>query len=738
MRARRPSRVVIDQERKTEYWRELFEGMESLGKFKLDAQSQTDLTARILMLGLVTDKRTRDPNEKPNPRNVIIGLDKAMMARLTELNNGKPVKMDPKVAPLEKIARMEKAIQVLEARKEKEEEEEAAKVKEKIGELQSTLVETQKKKEEQRETNRRTMQLELSNLRESMAKMQQEQNATTAAAAQSANKEVGEMAAKMNRLEAALRMMNEERKKGVEDKETILLKRKLALFEQKFKDLEAQKTVDAKAQEADGLRDKLLLMEDKLQKMERRKSMSMTMMMKEKMEQVEKQLEMLRAQGGGPAAAAGGGAEVNQKMARLEAELKKLQTTQITPAMVNDEETVALRNHIKKLEGGLLQAEKNMEAQRLRVEQERMKAMEERRKEEAEFREAQRKREQELLKRIQMMEQRLQQSSGGDPALAKRLERMEQNMQTAARGGGDSDPAVAQKLADMERKLQETQRALLEERETTKAFMSMAPTEGPALEQWQSQAQIAWLQKTNMDLMKKLEESTRLMDEKMKAMANMQFSGGGGGVRNTGLSYKEINEKLATIQAELFDENTPAQRQEELNIEYEKYIQELEQTPEYQKELEDQAEKWRQENEPINQQALRDVRLNLRGLGDQGCLELFKTKPELKLTLFTHDQIIKKHANDFNSLTTQALNEQEARALYAAMPKFRREQEKQVQWVNSLKEKIITEASKPKRPPPAPIAPKKKVAIKKPPAGKAAGGGGDFLAELLAKRERKD
>lgn len=64
--------------------------------------------------------------------------------------------------------RMEKAIQVLEARKKKEEQAEAQKVQEKIAELQTTIVKTQEKKDKERETNRRTMKLELSNLREAM------------------------------------------------------------------------------------------------------------------------------------------------------------------------------------------------------------------------------------------------------------------------------------------------------------------------------------------------------------------------------------------------------------------------------------------------------------------------------------------------------------------------------------------------------------------------------------------
>jgi len=64
--------------------------------------------------------------------------------------------------------------------------------------------------------------------------------------------------------------MKKERKK-VEDKETLLLKRKLALFEQKFKEMEETKKVQQSEQESNELRDKLLLMEDKLTKMEKRK-----------------------------------------------------------------------------------------------------------------------------------------------------------------------------------------------------------------------------------------------------------------------------------------------------------------------------------------------------------------------------------------------------------------------------------------------------------------------------------
>jgi len=124
-------------------------------------------------------------------------------------------------------------------------------------------------------------------------------------------------------------------------------------------------------------------------------------------------------------------------------------------------------------------------------------------------------------------------------------------------------------------------------------------------------------------------------------------------------------------------------------------------------------------------------------MGDAGVLDLLKTKPELKLVLRTPEQLLKLHERDFTSLTTQNLSLQEARALYAAMPSFRKEQEKQVAWVDSLKNKIETEMSKPAKAPPPPIPAAKKVTMPKAPK-KAAGGGGDFLAELLAKRAQKD
>jgi len=102
------------------------------------------------------------------------------------------------------------------------------------------------------------------------------------------------------------------------------------------------------------------------------------------------------------------------------------------------------------------------------------------------------------------------------------------------------------------------------------------------------------------------------------------------------------------------------------------------------------------------------------------------------------DQINKKHVNDFKGLTTQNLTLEEARALYACMPEFRKDQEVQLSFVGQLKEKIENEVKKPKIKPPPPISATKTVVMKKPVTKPGQqDGGGDFLQELMKKRKQQ-
>jgi len=242
--------------------------------------------------------------------------------------------------------------------------------------------------------------------------------------------------------------------------------------------------------------------------------------------------------------------------------------------------------------------------------------------------------------------------------------------------------------------------------------------------------------------MQKITDSTKLIDEKMSQMKNMTISGGGGAaIPKSGLSYDDINKKLSDLQAKLFDENTDEREREQLNIEYEKLITELEQTPEYKKEQDDIKERWKTENTPLNKDAFDRVVTDLKSKTDQQQQQIYSRKPELKLLLRTPDSLLKAHINDFKTLSTQNLDEDEARGLYHNMPKFRPDQEKQCEWVEQLKQKIETEKGKPKKKPPPPIQATKKVVIKKvEPVEEAAddGGGGGFLEELLKKRKKRD
>jgi len=65
-----------------------------------------------------------------------------------------------------------------------------------------------------------------------------------------------------------------------------------------MKQLEEEKSLKAQAENADGLKDKLVLMEEKLAKMERRKSVSITMMMQQQMQKLESELATVKSQKG--------------------------------------------------------------------------------------------------------------------------------------------------------------------------------------------------------------------------------------------------------------------------------------------------------------------------------------------------------------------------------------------------------------------------------------------------------
>jgi hypothetical protein len=312
--------------------------------------------------------------------------------------------------------------------------------------------------------------------------------------------------------------------------------------------------------------------------------------------------------------------------------------------------------------------------------------------------------------------------------------------------GGDNSQ-VNKQMEEMAKRMRETEARLENEKKTSAIFMQVLnQKQGGELESVTKDLTIAMLKQQTEELMRRLEAQSHRMEDKFSALSsqieNVVKMGPGPGsaaIQKSGLSYKEIQDKMEEIQKKLFDPDIEERESESLNIEYEKLITELESTAEYKKEQEDVVKKWKEENNPLNSKALEKTRSFLESLSPMKKAAALKRKPELKFIECTPDQIMKKHINDFKGLTTQNLTMEEARALYGVMPDFRKDQESQLMFLGQLKDKIELEMKKPKEKAPPPIVAKKPVVFKKPPPGKpgASGdaGGGDFLAELVKKRK---
>eukprot|EP00026_Physarum_polycephalum_P003126 Phypoly_transcript_03135.p1 GENE.Phypoly_transcript_03135~~Phypoly_transcript_03135.p1 ORF type:complete len:786 (+),score=197.39 Phypoly_transcript_03135:146-2503(+) len=234
----------------------------------------------------------------------------------------------------------------------------------------------------------------------------------------------------------------------------------------------------------------------------------------------------------------------------------------------------------------------------------------------------------------------------------------------------------------------------------------------------------------------KLEKLDKL-DELLRKLDSMKMGihvGGGMGDGGDGRGYAELKAELEALQAIIMDEtNKYTQKQkEEANINYEKVSQEYQQTPEYKKEVAAALEERRRKNEPLNKAALEKmIRVYTpEAIRDNPDIkERVKQNPELTLIGMDPKIILAKHQNDFQQYMLRNLTMDELRAVRASLPKFRNDQKRQTDWVETLENKIETVAKSPPKPPT-----KKAPAIKiktKPP-----GEGGDFLSELMKKRKQ--
>jgi len=313
--------------------------------------------------------------------------------------------------------------------------------------------------------------------------------------------------------------------------------------------------------------------------------------------------------------------------------------------------------------------------------------------------------------------------------------------------GGGANQALVKQMEEMQKRIAQTEAVYKKESSTNQMLKNFMNKEGPMMSTAEKDNEIDNLKKTTELLMQRLEAmssefNTQVegLNKKIEKIPVGMPGSGAQVVRNTGMSYDEIQQKMADIQARLFDESIEERESEALNIEYEKLVTELESTKEYQAERAAEAQKWKDENHPLNKDALQKLKAELASFPPMKKTAALKRKPELKFLDCDHDQIMKKHVNDFKGLTTQNLSLEEARALYGCLPEFRKDQEFQLQFVGQLKEKIETEMKKPKIKPPPPIVAKQPLVFKPKPqrggGGAGGDGGGDFLAELMKKRKQ--
>jgi hypothetical protein len=134
------------------------------------------------------------------------------------------------------------------------------------------------------------------------------------------------------------------------------------------------------------------------------------------------------------------------------------------------------------------------------------------------------------------------------------------------------------------------------------------------------------------------------------------------------MSYEAIQAKMNEIQKKLFDDSTDEKESELLNIEYEKLVTELESTDEYKKEQAAALAQWHHDHHVPNQQAREALLAELDSFPLPKRIAAIKRKPELKFLELSHDQILKKHVNEYKSFSGQNLTLNEAR--YAFVVSF--------------------------------------------------------------------
>jgi len=124
---RRPSQVVIDKEKKTDYWKDLQRTLTEQGA-KISGEDLNLVISRAMAFGIVGDKKQRESLNAPQYNELLETLKTQLEQKFVELNGGKQGNLDSLVpsnaSMIDKILSLERALRTLETRKSQEEEEE--------------------------------------------------------------------------------------------------------------------------------------------------------------------------------------------------------------------------------------------------------------------------------------------------------------------------------------------------------------------------------------------------------------------------------------------------------------------------------------------------------------------------------------------------------------------------------------------------------------------------------------
>uniref|UniRef100_A0A6B2L043 Uncharacterized protein n=1 Tax=Arcella intermedia TaxID=1963864 RepID=A0A6B2L043_9EUKA len=546
-------------------------------------------------------------------------------------------------------------------------EEERKRFDKKIAELEALLRRKEEEAVAQKESNKRALKSEIERLRVEIDNARDDPERAKA------------LLSKQARVEAALRLMLEERKKvPSDDKETILLKRKLQLFEDKRKSLEEESKMKANAADSAALREKLILMEDKLAKMEKRKSTSMTQQINAKMEAVSKQLDLLKGEKGHH----GGDvdAKIEKKMELLAKQLESMKTVN-TPVV--DEETVALRSHIAKLESNLLESEKKLEAERNKMTRERAMAQEKRRIEEEEFRKKSAEREEMLLAKMSAMEASI--AATGSVASELKLDTDELSARVERKLLDEGMKERESARMRIEKRMEERRKEKDREEESRKERMGEREKRVDTVPDWKIPEDLSKLEDITRALMAREDHISKLIDAKMMSLRDTEP----GSIVKSGLTMEGIYGKLREIQIKLSSPDIDERESEVLNIEYEKLSIQLETMDDYQKEQTALEDKWKEDNLAANKEAFERVSSLLKAMSETQLKAVFTKKPLLRLLLRTPEQIMKAYGSDFKvKVGVYELSMEECRALLFHLPCFRKDQLVQKEFVAFLRERI--------------------------------------------------